>query len=151
MDSTKLIIGVVVVLLLGVGLFVLSGKNSDDAMMEEDKMMEDEEAVMKEGAYQDYAPERLAAAESDTALLFFYAEWCPTCRPLDADIKANENQIPAGVSIFKVDFDTEISLRQKYGVTVQHTIVQVGSDGEMIKKWSVMDPRLSVLLEGVQS
>jgi thioredoxin 1 len=35
-----------------------------------------------------------------------------------------------------VDFDDSIELRKKYGVTVQHTFVQIDSSGGAIGKWS---------------
>ena len=36
----------------------------------------------------------------------------------------------------KVDFDTVTDLRREYGVTQQHTFVQVGADGEELAKWT---------------
>lgn len=158
MDSTKVLITIAIVLLLGgAAWFALSDQNRGDTMMEEeDAMTENEDTMMEEngmesGAYQDYAPEKVAAAGDGTVLLYFHADWCPICRPLDADIRSNEDDIPAGITILKVDFDTATDLRQKYGVTVQHTIVQIDSEGEMLKRWSVMDPQLSAILSAVQS
>lgn len=69
-------------------------------------------------------------------VLFFYASWCPTCRAADADITAKQSSIPKGVVIHKVDYDTATDLKKKYGVTYQHTFVQVDEKGEMITKWS---------------
>ena len=37
--------------------------------------------------------------------------------------------------ILLVDFDTATDLKQKYGVTLQHTLVQVDSSGEAIEQW----------------
>ncbi len=69
-------------------------------------------------------------------MLFFYASWCPYCRSAENDINKNLSQIPDGVYILKTNYDSEIALRQKYGVTYQHTFVQVDSSGNLIKKWS---------------
>jgi hypothetical protein len=44
--------------------------------------------------------------------------------------------IPAGITILKTDYDSETELKKKYGVTTQHTLVQVDKDGNLIKKWS---------------
>jgi len=44
--------------------------------------------------------------------------------------------IPAGVTIVKVDYDTATDLKRRYGVTMQHTFVQVDGSGEAVKKWS---------------
>ena len=36
-------------------------------------------------------------------ILFFFANWCPTCKPADADIKAKENFIPEeGIFVIEV-------------------------------------------------
>ncbi|MBM3272066.1 thioredoxin family protein [Candidatus Kaiserbacteria bacterium] len=110
----------------------------DDAMMQKDasgEMMKDESAMMKTGSYVAYAPERLADAVKGKVVLFFRAGWCPTCRSLDKDIRANAAKIPAGVTILDVDYDTATSLKQKYGVTSQHTLVQVDAQGNQIAKW----------------
>ena len=61
---------------------------------EKDIDMEEKSGV---GSYEAYAPEKLALANSGDVVLFFRASWCPTCRALDADIKAHLNDIPAGV------------------------------------------------------
>lgn len=38
--------------------------------------------------------------------------------------------------LFKTDYDTEKALKQKYGITYQHTFVYVDKDGKQIKKWN---------------
>lgn len=78
-------------------------------------------------------------------VLFFHASWCPTCRAADADISAKLSSIPAGLIIHKVDYDTATDLKKKYGVTYQHTFVQVDEKGEMITKWSGGD--LAMIIE----
>lgn len=69
-------------------------------------------------------------------LLYFFASWCPTCRAADANIKANLVRVPSGLVIHQIDYDTATDLKKKYGVTYQHTFVQVDEKGEMITKWS---------------
>ena len=88
------------------------------------------------GSYEAYAPEKLAKAEEGDIVLFFHASWCPSCRFLDAEIRAHADEIPSGLAILKLDYDTEIELKKKYGVTTQHTLVQVDAEGNLIKKWS---------------
>ncbi len=85
---------------------------------------------------QEYSPEKLQLAHSNTVLIFFHAQWCPLCRALDAEVSANPNIIPNNVYVLKVNYDTALDLRRKYGVTLQHTFVQVKADGEMIGKWA---------------
>lgn len=84
------------------------------------------------GSYADYSDEALATA-SGTRLLFFHAPWCPQCRALEADIK--QDGVPAGVTILKVDYDSNQGLRQKYGVTIQTTVVLVDADGKLVKRY----------------
>ena len=104
-------------------------KNDDSAMMEKGDTM------MKVGSYEAYAPEKLAQAATGDVVLFFRANWCPTCRSLDADIKTNMKNIPEDLTILDVDYDTSTELKKKYGITYQHTLVQVDQNGTMIKKW----------------
>ena len=108
------------------------------AMMDKDgAMMEKtDDAMMSKGSYELYDPSKLAMASDGKVVLFFKASWCPTCRALDADIKANLGAIPSGVTILEVDYDKSGDLKQKYGVTMQHTLVQVDASGALIGKWS---------------
>ena len=89
------------------------------------------------GSFVDYDTAQVAsAAENGTALLFFHAKWCPTCRAAEKDINSRLGEIPEGLTIFKTDYDTQTELKKKYGVTYQHTFVQVDAEGNMIKSWN---------------
>lgn len=124
--------------------------------MASEKEMEKKEEVIKEEA-----PKEVANASGqfiawdaskltdDTNILFFHAKWCSSCKALDANINENLKDIPAGVTIFKTDYDDEKELKKKYGVTYQHTLVQVDKDGNMIKKWSGGN-RLSDIVKKLQ-
>ncbi len=95
------------------------------------------ETMMKAGSYEVYAAEKVAlASATHDVVLFFRASWCPTCRAVDSDIKANLGKIPSDLAILDVNYDNSSDLKKKYGVTYQHTFVQVDKDGNMIKKWS---------------
>jgi thioredoxin 1 len=132
---------------------------NDDAVMEKEdvmvkseelSMMKKEDVMAKVGSYEAYAPEKVAlASASHDVILFFRASWCPSCRAIDADIKANIGVIPANLSILDVNYDDATALKQKYGVTYQHTFVQVDASGTLIKKWSGT-PTLSALVKEVQ-
>lgn len=63
--------------------------------------------------------------------LFFHADWCPTCRAADEEIKANLDDFSSSVAIFKADYDSELDLRKEYGVTSQHTLVHIDALGEV--------------------
>jgi thioredoxin 1 len=79
---------------------------------------------------------------ADKIVLFFYADWCPTCRPIDMEFKDNIPKIPAGIEIYRVNYndqdtdEQEKALAKKYGVTYQHTFVQIDKDGNEITKWN---------------
>ncbi len=99
------------------------------------------------GTYIDYSADSLANTKG-TRVLFFHAPWCPQCRALDASIKSGS--IPANVTIFKVDYDTNQKLRQQYGVTIQTTLVSLDSAGNQAKKYVAYDqPTLAALIKNV--
>lgn len=77
-----------------------------------------------------------ATQNNGKALLFFHANWCPTCRAAEKDILANLEQIPDNLTIIKVDYDTENDLKKKYDITYQHTFVQVDQNGKVITQWN---------------
>lgn len=96
------------------------------------------------GSYVDFSEDVLAQA-AGTKVLFFHASWCPKCRALEKDILSST--IPAGLTIIKVDYDNSTALRQKYGVTLQTTVVYVDDDGsELSKKVLADDPSLDALV-----
>jgi thiol-disulfide isomerase/thioredoxin len=90
------------------------------------------------GAYVDYdawQADQAAFAGTDV-VLFFAASWCPTCKRADANLTGDPAAIPAGLTIVKTDYDSQTELKQRYGVTVQHTFVQVDAQGEALAKWT---------------
>ena len=123
-----------------------------DSMMKKDETstMDKGDTTMKAGSYESYAPEKVAlASATHDVVLFFRASWCPTCRAVDADIKVNLSKIPGSLAILDVNYDNSTALKQKYGVTYQHTFVQVDKDGNLIKKWSG-SPTLSALVAEIK-
>jgi|GEM_PF-793889 len=86
--------------------------------------------------YQEYSASLLKQSGITNRVLFFKADWCPSCNALDKAIKADLTKIPANTLILDVDYDTNQALRTKYGVTSQHTLVLVDENGNQIKKWS---------------
>lgn len=124
-------------------------KTEEGTMMKDDAAMMEEGTMMKKGSYEAYSADKLALANSGDVVLFFRASWCPTCKALDADIHANLSKIPAGLTILDVDYDNSSDMKKKYGVTYQHTFVQVDAQGNALKKWSG-SPTLSALVGQVQ-
>lgn len=158
MESSKnkgagVIIGLLLLVVVIAGVALMSSEDmsmtavEQEGVMMEEPMMEGEEmevgdamvandVMVKAGTYEPYSEEKLALAEDGKVVLYFSASWCPTCRALDADIVGNLSQIPEDVHILKIDYDSAVELRQKYGVTTQHTLVEVDAEGNQLSKWS---------------
>lgn len=90
----------------------------------------------KPSGYQPYTQAAFDAARGERRVLFFHATWCPTCKAASANITANLATLPKNIVIFKTDYDKEVALKKKYGVTYQHTFVLVNEKGEAIRKWA---------------
>ena len=91
-------------------------------------------APLTAGTFEAYSPEKLALANDGTVILFFHADWCPSCRSLEDDINEKLGRIPENTHILKLDYDTETELKKQYSVIRQHTLVVVDADGAELKK-----------------
>jgi thiol-disulfide isomerase/thioredoxin len=74
------------------------------------------------------------AAEGPT-VLFFYADWCPTCRAAMKDIDDEIDKL-GDITIIVVDYDSAKDLRKKYSITYQHTYVRIDADGKTLLIWN---------------
>lgn len=100
-----------------------------------------------EGAYLDYEDGAIEATAGPKAL-FFHASWCPKCRALDEELRADG--APDGLTVFKVDYDSRTDLRQRYGVTLQTTIVFVDDAGEKVSSVVLYeDPSVDALVAAI--
>ena len=119
----------------------MESTESDDMESEDMTDMESEAAqpaAAASGAYitlAEYEGSKDMYAQGDV-VLFFAADWCSTCQEATENLEADPAAIPAGLAIVRVDYDNSDELKQKYGVTVQHTFVQVDADGNELAKWS---------------
>lgn len=109
----------------------------DNKMMSDDKMSTDDVMMEKSGSYKDYSESIVTSEQKagNKVVLFFHAPWCPYCRAADAAFKANPEKIPAGITVLKTDYDSNKELKTKYGVTTQHTFVQIDDNGNLVTKW----------------
>ncbi len=92
--------------------------------------MPEAEAQATDGAWIDQAtyeanPQKYH--DAGNVVLFFNASWCPTCQQTVTNL--DSEGVPPGLTVVSVDFDQASELRQDYGVTVQHTFVQVDASG----------------------
>lgn len=88
------------------------------------------------GQYIDFTDGAIETIAGPKAL-FFHAGWCPQCRALDEDLRTNG--APDGLTVLKVDFDSRTDLRQRYGVTLQTTVVFVDDAGELVSSAVLYD------------
>lgn len=83
--------------------------------------------------YREYDEGGLRTLTGSRILLFFHADWCPTCRNFEKQI--GEATLPKDVIIYKVDYDTATELKKKYSILSQSTWVQIDIDWAMYKRW----------------
>ncbi len=101
-----------------------------------------DDKITSDSRYVEYSKAALEKAASNRRVLFFYASWCPTCRPADASFKENTSKIPEDVTLIRVNYNDpetdqeEKELAKKYGITYQHTYVQIDGAGKEISKWN---------------
>ena len=157
-----IVAGILVVAVVGFGAYTFSQNSSrSDSMMKKEEAMQKEETSMKpkdammkkeDGAMEDdkmtgsryvqYSKSALDSATANRRVLFFYASWCPTCRPADESFTQNVNKIPEDVTLIRVNYNDpetdqeEKDLAKKYHITYQHTFVQIDSMGKEITKWN---------------
>ena len=79
--------------------------------------------------------EAQSLAMAGPTVLFFNADWCPLCRADLRQIDARLSEL-GNITVVVVDYDRNARLRRKYGVTYQHTYVQIGTDGEKLALWN---------------
>jgi|694.fasta_scaffold22555_9 thiol-disulfide isomerase/thioredoxin len=129
-------VGVVVVIAISiVGILAYNNsKDSADAQNSSSSLAKNNST--NSGTFTDYSSNLLANAEKGSVVLFFNASWCPSCQSTVRDINSNLDNIPGNLTILSTDYDKETALKQKYGVTTQHTFVKVDKDGNQLKKAS---------------
>lgn len=169
MNKKPLLIGLILLVILGVGAYAFSQPQS--GKIENSAMEKTENAIIAEGEdtttdksdstmmnsnerYAEYSPDAYQAASGNRRVLFFYANWCPTCRPADTAFRENRSQIPEDVVLFRVNYNdtdtdqAEKDLAAKHGITYQHTYVQVDVNGNAVTTWN--GGQINELLENIQ-
>ncbi len=58
----------------------------------------------EKGQYLEYTQARLKHAKEEFIVLFFHANWCPSCKAFEEKVLSEE--IPENIKILKVNFDT---------------------------------------------
>ena len=146
----KFVIAGLIILAVGAGAVVLTRGGDSTQPASTSSASQNSAAgqpAVSSSQYIDYY-DGVVAATAGEKVLFFHAPWCPQCRALETSIKAG--QIPQGVTIIKTDYDSMQELRQKYGVTLQTTLVKVDDQGNLIKKYVAYDkPTLQAVIDNL--
>jgi thiol-disulfide isomerase/thioredoxin len=137
-------------------------REAESMMNDEEKMMEENTSMMEEGATmmgdEEFSGDRIAGspktplleyndedyekalASGKLVVLYFYANWCPTCKiEFPKMEKAFDGFTDENVVGFRVNFkdnqtsDSEKEVAREHGVPSQHTKVFI-KDGERILK-----------------
>ena len=96
-----------------------------------------EEAMMSSGGkvlFTSLEDARMLAAAGPT-VLFFHADWCPTCRADMREIDSRLNEL-GNITVVVVDYDRQAELKKMYGITYQHTYVQIDGEGQKTVVWN---------------
>ncbi len=125
--------------------------NKEDTMHNDGSMEEKGEAMMQDNTmYKEYSAESMAELKGNQPfVVFFHADWCPTCKAWEAKIMESMARLPENTVILKADYDTEEALLQELGVTQQSTAVFFDASGEVVK--IATDPSIEVVTEHFSS
>lgn len=128
------------------------GHDHDDHSDHDHEMKNEktEAASVKNASYISYADytSKMDMYKDTKRIFFFHAKWCSVCNALDGDLKTGIEKLPKNTTVIMVDFDKELDLRKKYGVTSQTTFVQVDASGERVAKWNAAS--LSTIIAGIK-
>jgi len=143
--TIAVIITVVVIVAFGAyKLFQVSSK-SDPTMQkttQESMDKKEGEEMVVISRYIEYSKVAIENAATNRRVLFFYASWCPTCKPADESFTQSASKIPNDVTLIRINYNDpetdqeEKDLAKKYGITYQHTFVQIDATGKEVTKWN---------------
>lgn len=156
MKSTFL--AILFIVLVGIGLYVVVNPSktmrvTDDVVSQPkvttDPMIQvhitDEPQVAAEVNAERYIPfssSTLNKFANSRRVLFFYADWCPTCKVANEEFLQKTELIPTDVTLIRVNYNDsqtdqeEKDLAKKYGITYQHTFVQIDAQGNTRTVWN---------------
>lgn len=133
--------------------------NDDEASVNDDGMMKDEGAMMSDGGMAQEEEGKMEGqgamkknestvytafddtvlANGETKVIYFHAAWCPKCKAHHERLSQWYPSEELAYSVYKIDYDTALELRSRYGVIQQHTFVLVDGQGNKISAVSYPD------------
>lgn len=95
-----------------------------------------EEGQTRHDGFQPFTKSQLQnALNADmNVVLYFSADRCPNCKLLTTSLEADQFAFPDDLLVLMIDFDEQTDLVTQYGVTSQHTLVFLDSEGNTVKK-----------------
>jgi len=110
-------------LLVGCNFLKTTQKDIENA---DEIMRSDQE---NNGFYEAYSQDRFNELNgTEKFALFFHADWCPSCRKLEKDLKENMDVLNDHV-VLEANYDREKELKKTYGITTQTTVVFFNMNG----------------------
>lgn len=94
--------------------------------------------------YAEYSPEKYTELKGKKRFgIFFYANWCSTCRNWEDEFMGNMKGFPSETIILKANYDTETELIKELGVKTQSTLVLFNAEGK--QSTLLVDPKIEVV------
>lgn len=108
------------------------------------------QAQLQAAQYIDYSPEKLAELEANNQayVVFFHADWCPTCKAIEANILPEISSFPDGTVILKANYDNEKELKRRFNITYQSTIAVVDTNQNHLT--TLLSPENDVLKAAIE-
>ena len=143
MNKGIIAVGIIVLVLIG-GVLIITNQQSQQAEQAKMTQEKDGNKMVKTSSsrYIVYSKGAYDQAVNKRRVLYFYATWCPSCKQANEDFTANPDKIPEDVIVLRVNYndpDTdsqEKDFAKKYGITYQHTFVQIDEQGKELTKWN---------------
>ena len=137
-----------------------STAGATSTMQGNEEPKKDEPVSAKKATYVGFsrgAYDKALSEKGSSILLFFYANWCPTCRVQEPQNLELFKDLDVNVQAFRVNFndnetdETEKELAKAFGVTYQHTFIFLDKNGKEItrKVGSLSPEELKNLLKEV--
>ncbi|HUX36868.1 MAG TPA: thioredoxin family protein [Rectinemataceae bacterium] len=76
-----------------------------------------------------------AIASKGPAILFFAADWCPSCQADLRDINTNGSSL-GNITVIVVDYDKSAELKARYGIGIQDSFVRIDAMGSRLVAWN---------------
>ena len=103
--------------------------------------------------YVDYSEQAVAWAldQQKDVVIYFGANWCPTCTRFEDKMMGSLSDIPENIMIFAADVDRDEQAKQTYGVRSQSTTVYLWNNWETLERRVARDHSLWDIVRVVES